>query len=256
MFSSHYGSRCSLGIENLNVSLKQINGWWIFYRNVFRCWKRTAHGPFPSKIRQEENIQSLNKLALTKSAKLNLRLYLNSDLKEVRIPQKGYHSHVSRLLKSCCLWPLVAFCYLKNYDFSYRNFPHFYLEIIMLHLSLWCLGSSNKFFPCFLGASIIQSIGTTRVNQQLFAASSQKNSGPMDRLRATLRQIVSHPISHVLFFVWNLIHFLKFPMRTWLNCVPHPTPLPSLDASGLDFKVPGPCLSFLLYYTYLYPLNE
>ena len=60
MFSSQYGSSCSLGIEKLNVSFKQINGWWIFYRNVFRCWKKTAHGPFPSIIRQEENIQILN----------------------------------------------------------------------------------------------------------------------------------------------------------------------------------------------------
>lgn len=79
------------GIEKLNVSLKQIEGWWIFYRNVFRCWKKTARGPFLIQHNKAERKYPRTHIALWKFVKLNLKLYLNPELEVSRKPQKDNH---------------------------------------------------------------------------------------------------------------------------------------------------------------------
>lgn len=129
-----------------------------------------------------------------------MRLYLNSDLKEGRILQKGYHSHVSKFLQFCYSWPLVTFCYLKIMTcFVMENFP---ISICELSCCISFLVYRELEQTLFLFSGCQHHI-SRRNNQGYLIRNflllvAKRKSGPMDRLRPNLRQIVPHPQSHVL----------------------------------------------------------
>lgn len=164
-----------------------------------------------------------SQLALSKSAKLNLRLYLNSELEEGRMPQKGYHSYVSKFLKFYS-WPLIAFCYLKI-------IPLFLIEVssisscrLTCDTSLVTCRELEQALCLFPGCQ--ESLWTSAHPQERYLISNflllepKGKSWPKDSLRVTLRQIVSYRIisyhisHHMYFLCANSTHFLKSSVRS------------------------------------------
>lgn len=143
-----------------------------------------------------------SKWALSKSAKRNLRLYLNSDLKEGRTLQKGYHSHVSKFLQFCYSWPLVTFCYLKIMTRFLIEIPPISLCELPCCISFVVYREVEQTLFLFPRSSYKHHI-SHRNNQGYLIRNflllvAERKSGPMDTLRPSLRQIVPYPLSNVL----------------------------------------------------------